>query len=166
MRQSHVAIIGAPLDLGQNRRGVDMGPSAIRVANLNQRVASLGYHVDDLGNLPVEQREALPEGPAHARYLQQIAETCRRLGIAVDKAATQGKVPVVLGGDHSVAIGTMSGISRCFRKRKKQLGLIWIHALADMNTPDSTPSRNGHGMPLACCVGICPKALTHLFASS
>ena len=166
MRQSHIAIIGAPLDLGQNRRGVDMGPSAMRVANLNQRVASLGYQVEDLGNLPVEQREASPEGPAHARYLHQIAETCRRLGVAVDKAATQGKVPVVLGGDHSLAIGTMAGISRCYRKRKKQVGLIWIDAHADMNTPDSSPSGNIHGMPLACCVGIGPKELTNLFGYS
>lgn len=166
MRQSHIAILGAPLDLGQSRRGVDMGPSAIRVANLNQRVASLGYQVDDLGNVPVEQREALSEGPAHARYLQAIAETCRRLGVAVDKAVSQGKVPIVLGGDHSVAVGTLSGLSRCFRRKKKQVGLIWIDAHADMNTPETTPSGNVHGMPLACCVGIGPKELTNLFGYS
>src|SRR5580765_558517 len=101
MPRTHVAIIGAPLDLGQDRRGVDMGPSAIRVANLNKRLTGLGYHVEDLGNLPVEQREASQEGPAHARYLSQIAETCRRLGLVVEKSVTQGKVPLVLGGDHS-----------------------------------------------------------------
>src|SRR5437763_7289956 len=121
MRQSHIAILGAPLDLGQSRRGVDMGPSAIRVANLNERVASLGYHVEDQGNLHVEQREALPEGPVHARYLQQISDTCRRLGVAVDKAVNQGRVPIVLGGDHSVAIGTVAGLSRYFRKKKKHV---------------------------------------------
>jgi len=163
MRQSHIAIIGAPLDLGQDRRGVDMGPSALRVANLNKRITQLGYQVEDQGNIPVAQREASREGPPEARYLTQIAETCRRLALAVEKAATQRKVPLVLGGDHSVAIGTVSGLSRCFRKKKQQVGLIWIDAHADMNTPDSSPSGNVHGMPLACCVGIGPKELTHLF---
>jgi arginase len=163
MRQSHVAIIGAPLDLGQDRRGVDMGPSALRVANLNKRIASLGYQVEDQGNLEVHQREAAPEGPPQARYLTQIADTCRRLGLAVGRAAAAGKVPLVLGGDHSVAIGTMAGMSRAFRKKKQQVGLIWIDAHADMNTPESSPSGNVHGMPLACCVGLGPKELTHLF---
>jgi arginase len=163
MRQSHIAIIGAPLDLGQDRRGVDMGPSALRVANLNKRITQLGYQVEDQGNIPVAHREASNEGPAHARYLPQIAETCRRLGLAVEKAASQGKVPLVLGGDHSVAIGTVAGVSRSFRKKKQPVGLIWIDAHADMNTPDSSPSGNVHGMPLACCVGIGPKELTHLF---
>src|SRR6185369_1793674 len=163
MRQSHIAIIGAPLDLGQDRRGVDMGPSAIRVANLNTRLAGLGYQVQDQGNLPVAQRESSQEGPAHARYLSQIAETCRRLGLAVEKSVTQGKVPLVLGGDHSVAIGSLAGLSRCFRMKKKHVGLIWIDAHADMNTPDTSPSGNVHGMPLACCVGLGPKELTHLF---
>jgi arginase len=166
MRQSHVAIIGAPLDLGQDRRGVDMGPSAIRVANLNKRLAALGYQVEDLGNIPVAQREAAPEGPAHSRYLPQIAETCRRLAVAVDKAVTQRKVPLVLGGDHSIAVGTVAGLSRSFRKKKQPVGLIWIDAHADMNTPETSPSGNVHGMPLACCIGMGPKELTNLFGYS
>src|SRR5260370_10364536 len=124
MRQSHIAIIGAPLDLGQDRRGVDMGPSAMRVANLKKRLASLGYQVEDLGNIPVAQPEAAPEGPSHARYLPQIAETCRRLGVAVDKAVSLQKVPLLLGGDHSIAIGTVAGLSRCFRKQKQQVDLL------------------------------------------
>src|SRR6266511_2828832 len=99
MPRSHIAIIGAPLDLGQGRRGVDMGPSAVRVANLNRRVASLGYQVTDLGNVPVEQAEAQPEGPAHARYLPQIAATCTRLAEEVDRSLEAGSVPLVLGGD-------------------------------------------------------------------
>jgi arginase len=140
-----------------------MGPSAMRVANLNKRLVSLGYQVEDLGNIPVDQPEALPEGPECARYLPQIAETCRRLGAAVDKAVSQGKLPLVLGGDHSVAIGTVAGVSRSLRRKKKPMGLIWIDAHADMNTPDSSPSGNVHGMPLACCVGMGPKELTHLF---
>src|SRR6185295_456881 len=115
MRQSHIAVIGAPLDLGAGRRGVDMGPSAIRVANLNRRLAALGYEIEDLGNIPVEQPEASPEGHTHARYLPQIADVCKRLGLVVEKAASEGKVPLVLGGDHSIAIGTVSGMSRYFR---------------------------------------------------
>ncbi|MCS6954099.1 MAG: arginase [Bryobacterales bacterium] len=163
MRPSHIALIGAPLDLGAGRRGVDMGPSALRVANINGRLAALGYQVEDLGNVQVEQPERLPAGSARARYLPQIAETCARLARLVEKAAGQGKVPLVLGGDHSVAVGTVSGMSRHLRRQKKTLGLIWIDAHADMNTPETTPSGNVHGMPLACCVGIGPRALTHLY---
>src|SRR5579871_3575031 len=124
MRQSHIAIIGAPLDLGQDRRGVDMGPSALRVANLNRRLASLGYEVEDLGNVPVEQAESLPAGPETAKYLPQIAATCRRLAGMVERALAGGRVPLVLGGDHSVAIGTVAGVSRAFRRRKQEIGLI------------------------------------------
>src|SRR4249919_726080 len=162
MRQSHIAVIGAPLDLGAGRRGVDMGPSAMRVANLNGRIASLGYEVEDLGNIPVDQPEASPEGPARARYLPQIAGVCRRLGLAVEKAIGNGKVPLVLGGDHSIAVGTVAGVSRYFRKKKQSIGLIWIDAHADMNTPATSPSGNIHGMPLACCVGMGPPELTKL----
>ena len=154
MRQSHIAILGAPLDLGQDRRGVDMGPSALRVANLNKRVASLGYQVEDLGNVPVEQPERHSEGSETARYLLLIAETCKRLALTVEKTASQGKVPLVLGGDHSIAVGTVAGMSRLYRKRKQKIGLIWIDAHADMNTPETSPSGNVHGMPLACCVGL------------
>jgi len=162
MRQSHIAIIGAPLDLGQGRRGVDMGPSAIRVANLNKRLSDLGYHVDDLGNIPVDQPESLPEGPARAKYLPQIALACKRLASMVDQALTKKKMPLVLGGDHSVAAGTVAGVSRHFRRKKQNIGLIWIDAHADMNTPDSSPSGNVHGMPLACCVGLGPPELANL----
>ncbi|HUO29169.1 MAG TPA: arginase [Bryobacteraceae bacterium] len=166
MRQSHVAIIGAPLDLGQDRRGVDMGPSAIRVANLNKRLETLGYHVDDLGNIPVDQPESLPEGPSQAKYLPQIAHACKRLATSVDHALTAKKLPLVLGGDHSVAVGTVAGVSRHFRRKKQEIGLLWIDAHADMNTPDSSPSGNVHGMPLACCVGLGPEELTSLFGYS
>jgi arginase len=163
MRQSHIAVIGVPLDLGAGRRGVDMGPSAIRVANLHARLASLGYQVEDLGNLPVHQPESLPSGPARSRYLPQIAETCRRVARAVEKAAAQGKAPLVLGGDHSVAVGTISGMSHYLRRKKQSLGLIWIDAHADMNTPATSPSGNVHGMPLACVIGQGPRDLTHIY---
>lgn len=163
MPQSHIAIIGAPLDLGQGRRGVDMGPSAVRVANLNARIAALGYEVEDLGNVPVDQAEALPEGPPNAKYLPQIAATCERLAVQVERALGHGRFPVVLGGDHSVAVGTASGVSRHFSKLDRSIGMIWLDAHADMNTPESSPSGNVHGMPLACIVGIGPPALTELF---
>jgi arginase len=98
--------------------------------------------------------------------LPQIAETCRRVGLAVERAVAAGKVPLVLGGDHSVAIGSVAGVSRSFRKKKMSVGLIWIDAHADMNTPGTSPSGNVHGMPLACCIGLGPKELTHLFGFS
>ena len=162
MKQSHIAIIGAPMDLGAGRRGVDMGPSALRLAGLNDKLASLGYEVEDLGNVRVEQPETAPVGPAEARYLTQIARTCERLAEMVEKAASEGRVPLVLGGDHSAAIGTVSGMSRHFRKSQRKTGLIWIDAHADMNTPATSPSGNVHGMPLACLIGLGPRELTHI----
>src|SRR5580704_11462817 len=162
MNRSHIAIIGAPLDLGAGRRGVDMGPSAMRVANINKRIATLGYEVEDLGNVPVEQPESLPEGPRHAKYLPQIAATCQRLAVMVDQTSEEDKAPLVMGGDHSIAIGSVAGMARHFRKKKKRIGLLWIDAHADMNTPQTSPSGNVHGMPLACCVGLGPSELTQL----
>ena len=163
MRKSSIAVIGAPLDLGAGRRGVDMGPSAVRVANLNGRLAELGYDVKDFGNVPVVQRESYPEGDAQAKYLPQITETCTRLAEMVEKTFLDGKFPLVLGGDHSIAVGTVSGISHFFRSRGEKIGLIWVDAHADMNTPSSSPSGNVHGMPLACCIGVGPQPLTHIF---
>jgi arginase len=162
MPHSHIAIIGAPLDLGQGRRGVDMGPSAMRVANLNARVKALGYEVEDLGNVAVEQAEASPKGDPHAKYLPQIAAACSQLAAQVHSALSRGSVPLVLGGDHSVAIGTVSGVSSYFRERGRRVGLIWLDAHADMNTPDTSPSGNIHGMPLACLLGMGPAELADL----
>jgi arginase len=163
MPHSQIAIIGAPLDLGQDRRGVDMGPSALRVASLNARIHSLGYDVVDLGNIRVEQAEAWPEGDEHAKYLPQIASACDELGMKVCQALGDGRLPLVLGGDHSVAVGSVSGVSKFFRDRGQGVGLIWLDAHADMNTPDSSPSGNIHGMPLACIMGMGPGELVDLF---
>ena len=162
MRQSHIAVIGAPLDLGQGRRGVDMGPSALRVANLNRRVASLGYQVEDTGNVAVDQAESLPPGPPTAKYLPQIAAACARIAEAAAAALAVDRVPLVLGGDHSVAIGTVAGVSNYYRARQSKIGLLWIDAHADMNTPETSPSGNVHGMPLACCIGLGPPELANL----
>ncbi len=162
MPRSHIAIIGAPLDLGQDRRGVDMGPSALRVASLNARIAALGYEVEDWGNIHVEQKEALPEGHPHAKYLAQIAAASDLLAARVDQALTQSRMPLVLGGDHSVAIGSVTGVARHHRALGQSIGLIWLDAHADMNTPDSSPSGNIHGMPLACILGSGPRELADL----
>jgi arginase len=162
MRQSHIAVIGAPMDLGAGRRGVDMGPSALRVAGLDKKLTDLGYQAQDLGNVVVDQPESLPAGPSHARYLPQIAHTCARLAEIVERAADQGQAPLVLGGDHSAAIGTVAGMSRHLRKSGHQLGVLWIDAHADMNTPDSSPSGNVHGMPLACIIGQGPPELSSI----
>jgi arginase len=163
MRQSHIAIVGAPLDLGAGRRGVDMGPSALRLAGLNAKLQSLGYEVEDFGNVGVAQQESTPSGPENAKYLSQIAKTCAKLAVMVEGVLTVNKFPLVLGGDHSVAVGTVSGVSHGFRQRDEKIGLIWIDAHADMNTPESSPSGNVHGMPLACCVGRGPRELTEIF---
>ena len=163
MRDCCIAVIGAPMDLGAGRRGVDMGPSALRLAGLDGSIASLGYEFQDLGNVDVDQPESLPVGHENARYLPQIAQTCTRLAHMVDSAMRDSKVPLVLGGDHSVAVGTIAGISNYYRSRGEKIGLIWIDAHADMNTPGSSPSGNVHGMPLACCIGRGPRELTDIF---
>ena len=150
------------MDLGAGRLGVDMGPSALRVAGLNEKLTALGYDVGDLGNVAVDQPESAPVGPANARYLPQIAHTCSRLADMVEAAADERRVPLVLGGDHSVAVGTVAGVSRFHRKHGKKIGLIWMDAHADMNTPGSSPSGNVHGMPLACAIGMGPKELSHI----
>jgi arginase len=162
MGRTHIAIIGAPLDLGQDRRGVDMGPSAVRVANLHGRIAGLGYEVEDRGNVPVEQKESHPEGHAQAKYLPLIASACGALAARVADALDAGAMPLVLGGDHSVAVGTVSGVSSHFRARGERVGLIWLDAHADMNTPATSPSGNIHGMPLACLLGSGPAELVDL----
>jgi arginase len=163
MRHSHIAVIGAPLDLGAGRRGVDMGPSAIRFANLGQRLSELGYQVQDLGNVAVQQPERIRPGSRSARYLSQIAKSCTRLAAMVKKVAEKGQVPLVLGGDHSIAVGTVSGMSKHLREAGQKLGLLWIDAHPDMNTPQTSPSGNVHGMPLACLIGLGPRKLTHIY---
>ncbi len=160
---SRIAVIGAPLDLGAGRRGVDMGPSAIRVASLDARLGALGYAVTDIGNVEVRQAESMDVGPKNARFLPEIAGACKRLAAMVEKAAGGGQFPLVLGGDHSIAVGTVSGLARHYRKKKQSIGLIWVDAHADMNTPKTSPSGNVHGMPLACLLGDGPRELTHLY---
>ena len=161
--KSQIAIIGAPLDLGQGRRGVDMGPSAVRVAGLGSKLAALGYTVADLGNIHVAQAESIAgHGPSNAKYVTQIAESCENLAGLVVKSLADGQLPLVLGGDHSIAAGTVAGVASFLRQSHRKTGLLWIDAHADMNTPASSPSGNVHGMPLACCVGHGPGELVNL----
>ncbi len=162
MRGSTVCIVGAPMDFGAGRRGVDMGPSALRKAGLNSKLHQLGYNIEDLGNVFVEQQESMDAGAKNAKFLDSIAETCEKLATIVEHVVEDGKFPLVLGGDHSIAAGTVAGVSSAYRKRNQKIGLLWIDAHTDMNTPETTRSGNVHGMPLACCMGFGPPELAHL----
>src|ERR1700756_2488194 len=158
-----IRVIGVPLDLGQSRRGVDMGPSAVRVAGLEARLEELGHVVEDAGNIVVAIAEQKKEGDPHAKYLKEITATCIKQADLVLKTLEAGKVPIVLGGDHSVAAGTVSGVAEFYRRQNQKIGLIWIDAHTDINTPDSSPSGNVHGMPLAAIMGLPPLDLGNIF---
>jgi arginase len=162
MAKPRVTLIGVPLDLGAGRRGVDMGPSALRLAGANAKVAALGYEVDDWGDLPVKIRETQGPGDARLKYLKEILEVCGLLRDRVGEAIAAQTLPVVLGGDHSVAMGTIAGLARHFGSRREKLGLIWFDAHADANTPETSPSGNIHGMPLAAVLGHGAESLVNL----
>jgi arginase len=162
MADPTVAIIGVPLDLGAGRRGVDMGPSAFRVAELNERIAELGYDVLDLGDLKVAIQETHGAGDKHLKYLKEIKEVCETLRDRVYEACKKGHRPLVLGGDHSIAMGTIAGLGKFHRERKEKIGLIWFDAHADCNTAETSPSGNIHGMPLAVALGLGAPSLVNL----
>ena len=143
-------MIGAALDLGQGRRGVDMGPSAIRYAGLDSRLDELGHEYVDCGNVETAVAEATTAGDEHARFLPQIKDTSQRIARLVANAARDDSVPVVLGGDHSVALGTLAGLAEVHGPG----GTIWIDAHGDLNSPESSPSGNVHGMVLAAVLGL------------
>ncbi|MFC5863474.1 arginase [Acidicapsa dinghuensis] len=149
-----ICVLGVPLDLGASRRGVDMGPSAVRVAGLEARLESLGHQVTDGGNVAVEIAETRSTGDVHARFLNEIAETCSHTANAVIRALSDGMMPLVLGGDHSLAAGSVSGVAEFYRRRDQKIGVIWIDAHSDINTPQTSPSGNVHGMPLAALLGL------------
>jgi arginase len=146
-----IAVIGAPLDLGAGRRGVDMGPSAIRYAGLEQQLAEkLGVRVSDAGNIISPVVETTDMGDEHARYLAQILDLCDRLSVLVAETAERGALPLVLGGDHSVALGSLVGMA----KARGAGGVVWVDAHGDLNTPATSPSGNVHGMVLAAALGL------------
>src|SRR5271155_4607836 len=161
-----IRVIGVPLDLGQSRRGVDMGPSAVRVAGLEARLEAIGHIVEDAGNIAVAIPEQKKEGAANSKYLKEITATCTASAELVLKTLEAGKVPLVLGGDHSVAAGTGSGGAKYYRRKKQKNGLIWIDAHTDINTPETSPSGNVHGMPLAALMGLGPAELANIYEFS
>ena len=158
-----IRVIGVPLDLGQSRRGVDMGPSAVRVAGLEARLEALGHEVEDGGNVAVAIPEQKKEGAANAKYLKEITATCTKHAELVLKTLEAARVPLCLGGDHSMAAGTVSGVAEFYRRQNQRIGLIWIDAHTDINTPDSSPSGNVHGMPLAALMGLWDSELANIF---
>ncbi|RDU34872.1 arginase [Neobacillus piezotolerans] len=153
-----LSIIGMPMDLGQLRRGVDMGPSAIRYAEVVERLKTLFDEIEDLGDIPVGRPEVVIDRESKLRNLELVTEKNGKLAEEVDKVVQRGWFPLVLGGDHSIAIGTLAGVS----KHYKNLGVIWYDAHGDLNTADTSPSGNIHGMPLAVSMGIGHKMLTEL----
>jgi arginase len=150
MADPGIAIIGAALDLGAGRRGVDMGPSAIRYAGLEERLATLGLDCSDWGNVETAVAEATASGDPRARFLSEIRSTCERIAQRVGEAVGEGRLPIVLGGDHSIAVGTLGGLAAAAGGPGAAL---WIDAHGDLNTPQTTPSGNVHGMPLAAALG-------------
>jgi arginase len=157
-----VSILGAPLGFGSSLAGVDIGPAALRVARLNQRIAQLGYEVRDLGDMRIARPQSIGGQSGKANYLDEIRAVCEELAVEVRNILSAGELPLVLGGDHSIAIGSIAGVSSFFRERNQTLGVIWFDAHADMNTPDTTPSGNIHGMPLSSLLGYGAIELTHV----
>ncbi len=157
-----VALVGVPMDLGGGRRGVDMGPSAIRIAELEKQVLGMGLEFVDTGNVSVREPESMHPHDPRARFLDEISDCCRRLRERVESILVEGGFPLVVGGDHSIACGTVAGLSSHYHKRGGRIGLIWFDAHGDMNTPETTESGNIHGMPLAACLGHGPDGLTRL----
>lgn len=158
-----IRLIDVPMDLGAGRRGVDMGPSALRLAGIKEKIGRMGFQVED------DQDDIFVPIPEHGRmsdpklkFLEEIQTACEHLAKRVELAKTEGVFPIVMGGDHSIAIGTIAGLAAFYRKQGKRLGVVWIDAHADMNTPETSPTGNIHGMPLAVNVGLGDKALTSL----
>jgi len=154
-----VDIVGVPLDLGAGRRGVDMGPSGFRIADVGPRIRGLGYEVCDCGNIPVPIPEVIGVRDSHARYAREIGEVCESLCVRVRDSLASGHIPLSLGGDHSLAAGSIAGTAAALREQGRSFGLLWIDAHADMNTPETSRSGNVHGMPLAAVLGKGPLEL-------
>ena len=155
-----VRVLGVPMGYGASMAGVDMGPAALRVARLTPRIAQLGYDVEDLGDLQLERPRSTPSPEEKLKYVKEIGAACELLAQKVREMFDTGEFPIVLGGDHSIAIGSIAGASSYFRERGETLGLIWFDAHADMNTPETSPSGNIHGMPLAVVLGYGSSQLT------
>src|SRR5881397_2350622 len=161
-KKRSIDVIGVPVDLGAGRRGVDMGPSAIRVADLEPRLEQLGHKVQDAGDLDVMIPETQKVGEGKLRYKAPIIAFCEELRKTVEESIGKGHLPLVLGGDHSIAIGSVAGSTNHFARQGETLGLIWFDAHGDANTPETTPSGNIHGMALAVSLGLGDSELVNL----
>jgi arginase len=157
-----LSLLGVPLGYGASMAGVDIGPAALRVARITQRIARLGYSVHDLGDMRLERPQTLPEVDEKLKYVREISNACEQLAVDVEEILKAGQLPLILGGDHSIAIGSFAGAASYYKKQNETLGLIWFDAHADMNTPESTPSGNIHGMPLAVLLGYGTPELTNI----
>ncbi|HKP82804.1 MAG TPA: arginase [Pyrinomonadaceae bacterium] len=157
-----VSILGVPLGYGASMAGVDMGPAALRVARLNQRIARLGYTVHDLGDMRLERPQTFPEADDKLKYVREISSACEQLAKEVEAILEANQLPLILGGDHSIAIGSFAGVASHYKKQDHTVGLLWFDAHADINTPESTPSGNIHGMPLAALLGYGAPELTNV----
>ncbi|WP_243300497.1 arginase [Bacillus litorisediminis] len=153
-----IAIIGVPMDMGQQRRGVDMGPSAIRYAGVVERLEELGYEIEDIGDLEIGKREKTIVERSNLRNLKAVLEANELLHEKVSEVMKKGMFPLVLGGDHSIAMGTLAGVAENF----ENLGVIWYDAHGDLNTEETSPSGNIHGMPLAVSLGLGHPSLTNI----
>ncbi|MBS1536664.1 MAG: arginase [Bacteroidetes bacterium] len=155
-----VRLIGFPMDLGAGRRGVDMGPSALRIADIAQKLTALGYEVNDEGDIIVRTQEVQSIEDQRLRYLPEITKACQQLSDKVEAVLDKGDFPLILGGDHSMSIGSIAGISAHCKKVGKRLGVLWIDAHSDINIPSTSPTGNIHGMPVAVSLGLGAKELT------
>ncbi len=155
-----IALISVSIDLGAGRRGVDMGPSALRIAGIVEQLEALGYKVHEAGSVTAGGLEVTDSGEAHLRFLDEVARVAARTRFMVARALERGRLPVVLGGDHSLSIGSIAAVADYFRERRKPLGAIWVDAHTDMNLPGTTPSGNIHGMSLAVLLGRGAPRLT------
>jgi arginase len=166
LQQQTINIIGFPMDLGADRRGVDMGPSAVRIAGLRESLEKLGYKVIDSGDIFIQIMERQKITNPKLKYVNQIVKTSTTLAKKVEKTLEMGRFPLCIGGDHSMALGSLAGISSYCKKNKLKLGLIWIDAHADMNTDETSPSGNIHGMPLAASLGLGNEKITRIYGFS
>ena len=144
--QKSVSILGVPLGYGASMAGVDIGPAALRVARITQRISRLGYTVNDLGDMRLERPQTLPEIDDKLKYVREISNACEQLANYVETILEGGQFPIILGGDHSIAIGSFAGVAAHFKKQDQTLGLIWFDAHADMNTPETTPANEPMAM--------------------
>jgi arginase len=157
-----VHLIGLPVSLGAGKRGMDSGPSALRIADLRKRLESLGYPVRDEGDILITSQEVQEVGDTEMRYLPEIKRVSELLATKVEEALSADGFPLVLGGDHSMSIGSLAGIGAYCKRKNKKLGVVWVDAHPDMNTPETSPSGNIHGMPLAVAMGYGAKELTSI----